>query len=64
MYYTTLTSTSFVDVTLVHHFLGLEDILVMHATDALGYVSAIKFINATTTTSLTGSSSSSASYPL
>jgi hypothetical protein len=34
MYYTTLRgppSTSFVDVTLVHHLLGLEDILVMHA---------------------------------
>ena len=44
--------TSFVDVTLVHHLLGLEDILVMHAVDALGYVNAIKFINATITTIL------------
>ena len=32
---------------------GLEDILVMHVVDALGYVNAIKFINATTTTILT-----------
>ena len=45
-------TTSFVDVTLVHHLLGLEDILVMHAVDALGYVNANKFINATTTTIL------------
>ena len=30
-------TTSFVDVTLVHHLLGLEDILVMHAVDALAY---------------------------
>ena len=30
-------TTSFVDVTLVHHLLGLEDILVMHVVDALGY---------------------------
>ena len=30
-------TTSFIDVILVHHLLGLEDILVMHAVDALGY---------------------------
>ena len=45
-------TTSLVDVTLVHHLLGLEDILIMHAVDALGYVNAMKFINATTTTIL------------
>ena len=65
MLYNTQT-TSFVDVTLVHHLLSLEDILVMHAVDALGYVDANNFINATTTTTIlvNGSFSSPTSYPL
>ena len=66
VFYNTHT-TSLADVTLVHHLLALEDILIMHAVNALGYVNAIKVINATTTIIfilVDMSSSSSASYPL